>query len=144
MNHDSYPDYYIADILRSTKVIALVGASPNPERPSYRVMAFLLRKGYRVIPVNPGLAGQQIHGQTVAATLADIAEPIDMVDIFRNSEAAGETVDEAIAAGVRAVWMQLGVVNAAAAARAEAASLRVVMDHCPAIEIPRLGIPPVR
>ena len=134
----------IETILRDCHTIAVVGLSSDPNRPSYDIAAYMQRHGYRVIPVNPGLAGQQIHGQTVAATLADIAEPIDMVDIFRNSEAAGETVDEAIAAGVRAVWMQLGVVNAAAAARAEAAGLRVVMDHCPAIEIPRLGIPPVR
>ena len=93
MNHDSYPDYYIADILRSTKVVALVGASPNPERPSYRVMAFLLRKGYRVIPVNPGQAGKEILGQPVVARLADIVEPIDMVDVFRAADALPSVVE---------------------------------------------------
>ena len=138
MNHDSYPDYYIADILRSTKVIALVGASPNPERPSHRVMAFLLRKGYRVIPVNPGQAGKEILGQPVVARLADIVEPIDMVDVFRNSEAAADAVDEAVAIGAKVVWLQLGVRNDAAAARAEAAGLKVVMNRCPKIEWPRL------
>lgn len=136
-------DAEIASLLNSVRTIALVGASPKQDRPSWRVMGTLLAHGYRVIPVNPGLAGQEIHGQKVVATLADISEPIDMVDIFRNSEAAAETVDEAISAGVKAVWMQLGVINEAAADRAEAAGLKVVMNHCPAIEIPRLAIAPV-
>jgi uncharacterized protein len=133
-------DKDIADLLSTIRTIALVGASPKPERASFKVMRRLLDHGYHVIPVNPGLAGQQIHGQDVVATLADITQPIDMVDIFRSSEAAGEAVDEAIAVGAKAVWMQLGVINEEAAARAEAAGLKVVMDHCPAIEIPRLNV----
>lgn len=136
-------DAEIAALLNSVRTIALVGASPKQDRPSWRVMGKLLAHGYRVIPVNPGLAGQEIHGQTVVGALADISGPIDMVDIFRNSGAAGAVVDEAIAAGAGAVWMQLDVINAAAAARAETAGLQVVMNRCPAIEIPRLGIAPV-
>ncbi len=136
-------DAEIADLLNSVRTIALIGASANADRASYGVMRTLLGHGYRVIPVNPGLSGQSIHGQLVVGSLSDIAEPIDMVDIFRNSEAAGETVDEAIAVGAKAVWMQLGVINEVAAGRAEAAGLKVVMDHCPAIEIPRLGIAPI-
>jgi predicted CoA-binding protein len=140
MNHDSYPDYYITDILRSTKLIALVGASPNPERPSHRVMAFLLRKGYRVIPVNPGQAGKEILGQPVVARLADIDEPIGMVDVFRAAHALPSLVEEVLALDPlpKVIWGQLSVRHDGAAAIAEAAGIKVVMDRCPAIEYPRL------
>ena len=132
-------DSEIRDILTSTRTIALVGWSPKPDRPSHRVAAFLKARGYRVIPVNPGQAGQTVLGETVVASLVE-AGPVDMVDIFRRSEEAGGVVDQAIAAGAKVVWMQLGVVDEAAAARARAAGLKVVMDRCPAIEIPRLGL----
>jgi uncharacterized protein len=144
MNHDHYPDAYIRDILEGARTIAVVGASPRPNRPSHRVMLFLQRHGYRCIPVNPFAAGSEILGERVYARLADIPDdpiwPIDTVDIFRRSEMAGSVVDEAIASGAKAVWMQLDVRDDAAAARAEAAGLKVVMDRCPAIEIPRLGV----
>lgn len=130
----------IADLLTSVRTIAVVGASNNPERASFGVMKFLIDHGYTVIPINPGLAGQTIHGAEVKASLDD-AGAVDMVDIFRNSGAAWAVVDEAIAVGAKAVWMQLGVVNEEAAARAEAAGLKVVMDHCPKIEIARLRLP---
>jgi uncharacterized protein len=140
MNHETYSDLYLRDILTTVRTIAVVGASPRRGRPSHGVMAYLQRQGYRTIPVNPKAAGSTIHGETCYARLADVPEPIDMVDIFRRSEAAGAIVDDAIAAGAKVVWMQLGVRDAAAAARAEARGLKVVMDRCPAIEIPRLGL----
>jgi predicted CoA-binding protein len=130
----------IRNLLTEARTIALVGASDRPDRASYGVMAYLQQRGYRVIPVNPQITGEHLHGEFVFRDLDQIGEPIDIVDIFRNSAAAGEAVDAAIAAGAKAVWMQLGVVNEAAAARAEAAGLQVVMDRCPKIEIPRLGI----
>ncbi|RYE50875.1 MAG: CoA-binding protein [Rhizobiaceae bacterium] len=133
-------DQDIAALLKNAKTIAMVGASDRPDRPSYGVMRFLLSKGYDVIPVNPQLAGETIHGRTVLATLAEIDAPIDIVDIFRNSAAAGEVIDDAIAAGAGAVWTQLGVFNDEGVARAEAAGLKAVVNHCPAIEIPRLGL----
>ena len=140
MNHDNYSDDYIRGIFARVKTIAMVGASPRPDRPSNHVMEFLQRKGFRVIPVNPQAAGQILHGEKVVATLADIAEPIDMVDIFRRSSEVAPVVDEAIAKHVKIVWMQLGVRDDNAAAKAEAAGIDVVMNRCPAIEMPRLGL----
>jgi predicted CoA-binding protein len=140
VDHETYSDAYLRDILTSVRTIAVVGASPRHERPSHRVMAYLQRRGYRTIPVNPNAAGGTINGETVYAKLADVPEPIDMVDVFRRSEMAGGVVDEAIAAGAKVVWMQLGVRDDDAAARAEAHGLQVVMNRCPAIEIPRLGM----
>ena len=130
----------IRDILTTARVIALVGWSPNPDRPSHGVAAFLARQGYRVIPVNPGQAGMIALGEVVQPSLSAIVGPVDIVDIFRRSAMAGAVVDEAIAIGAGAVWMQLGVRDEAAAARARAAGLRVVMNRCPDIEFPRLGI----
>lgn len=131
----------IRDTLTSVSTIALVGASDDPYRPSHEVMAFLQAHGYRVIPVNPGLAGQTLLGEVVHASLTEIPEPVDMVDIFRRSEFAGAFADEAIAIGAKVVWMQLDVIDEEAAARARAAGLTVIMDRCPKIEISRLGIP---
>ena len=142
MNHDSYSDDYIAGALR-VKSIAMVGASAGTNRPSYFAMKYLLGKGYRIVPVNPTLAGQQILGQQVVATLADVPAPIEMVDIFRNAEAALEITREAIRLkdqlGLKVIWMQLGVRNDVAAAEAEAAGLKVVMNRCPKIEYGRLS-----
>jgi uncharacterized protein len=136
-------DAEIRDLLLSARTIAMVGASPKPDRPSHGVMEKLQSQGYRVIPVNATIPGEHILGEYVFDRLDQIGVPIDIVDIFRNSEAAGESVDEAIAIGAKAVWMQQGVINQAAAARAEAAGLKVVMDRCPKAEIRRLGLPPV-
>ena len=136
-------DEDIAELLAGTRTIAMIGASDRPDRPSYGVMAMLQRHGYRVIPVNPQITGEHVHGEYVWRELSQIGEPIDMVDIFRRSGAAGDAVDEAIAAGAKSVWMQIGVVNEAAAARAEAAGLKVVMDRCPKIDLPRLRVPRV-
>ena len=133
------PEDMIREILTSTKRIALVGASAKPERASHGVMKFLLAQGYDVTPVNPGLAGQEIFGRRVVASLEEAA-PLEMVDLFLNAADVGRPVDDAIRLGAKTVWMQLGVVNEAAAAKARAAGLNVVMDHCPAIEIPRLGL----
>ncbi|MDE2445976.1 MAG: CoA-binding protein [Alphaproteobacteria bacterium] len=134
LNYD--PDF-IPQILREVKTIALVGASNNPARPSHEVMNFMLQHGYHVIPINPGLAGNIVLGQTVVASLVDVVEPIDMVDIFRNSDAAGAVVDEALLLSPlpKVIWMQIGVQNDEAAARAEKEGLRVVMDRCPKIEL---------
>jgi predicted CoA-binding protein len=136
-------DAEIAELLSSVRTIALVGASDRPDRPSYGVMKFLQDHGYRVIPVNPAITGEHVHGEFVWRELSEIGDPIDMVDIFRRSADAGNAVDQAIAAGAKAVWMQLGVVNEDAAARAEAAGLKVVMDRCPKIEIGRLRLPKI-
>jgi predicted CoA-binding protein len=133
----------IADLLRNARTVAMVGASDNPGRASFGVMKFLQDQGYRVIPVNPRITGEHVHGEYVWRDLSQIGEPIDIVDIFRKSEAVGPIVDEAIEAGAKAVWMQLGVEDQAAAARAEAAGLKVVMNRCPKIEFARLGLSPV-
>ena len=141
MNHDAYDNAYIADILNSVKTVAMVGASANEVRPSFFVMKYLLGKGFSVVPVNPGHAGREILGQTTYARLADIPEPIDMVDIFRAPEAVPGIVDEVLALDPlpKVVWMQLGVRHDAAAAKAEAAGIEVVMNRCPKIEYGRLS-----
>jgi predicted CoA-binding protein len=134
-------DEDIRDLLANARTIAMIGASDRPNRPSYGVMKFLQDHGYRVLPVNPQIAGEHVHGEFVWTELAQLGVPIDIVDIFRRPVAAGEAVDQAIFVGAKAVWLQIGVINEAAAARAEAAGLKVVMDRCPKIEIPRLGVP---
>ncbi len=148
MNHDTYDDAYIADILNDVKTIAMVGASANTSRPSYFAMKYLLAKGYRVIPVNPAMGGQSILDQPVAVSLTQIPGlldlgSVDMVDIFRNSDAALEVTREALALkdklGIKVIWMQLGVRNDTATAEAEAAGLRVIMNRCPKIEYGRLS-----
>ena len=141
MNHDSYNDNFIRGILNTVKTIALVGISPKDNRPSYFAFKYLLDRGYRMIPVNPGHAGKEILGQKVYAKLADIPEPVDMIDIFRGSQFAMGIVDEALAMEPRpqVIWMQLTVRDDAAAAKAEAAGLKVVMNRCPKIEYGRLS-----
>jgi predicted CoA-binding protein len=141
MNHDEYSDTYIRGILNTVKTIAMVGISPKDNRPSYFAFKYLQERGYRMIPVNPGQAGKEILGQKVYAKLADIPEPIDMVDIFRASQFAPAVVDEALALKPRpsVIWMQLGVRSNAAAELAEAAGVKVVMNRCPKIEYGRLS-----
>lgn len=140
MDHDHYSDDYLRDILQSVRTIALTGASPNPARPSNGVMGYLLSRGYHVVPVNPGQAGKQIQGREVFGRLADVPVPVDMVDVFRASAYLSEVVDEALqmVPPPQVIWAQLGVRDDAAAAKAEAAGIKVVMDRCPAIEYPRL------
>lgn len=140
MKHDHYEPAEIRDVLTSTKTIAVFGASANPSRPSHGVMQFLLDKGYRVIPVNPGHAGRQIHGQTVYARLADIDIPVDMVDVFRAADQLPDVVDEILAMAIlpKVIWGQLTVRHDGAAAKAEAKGIKVIMDRCPAIEYPRV------
>jgi predicted CoA-binding protein len=141
MNHDSYPDNYIRGILNTVKSIAMVGISPKDNRPSYFAFKYLLERGYRMIPVNPGHAGNEILGQKVYAKLTDIPEPVDMVDVFRAAQFAPGVVDEALQMTPKpaVIWMQLMVRNDEAAAKAEAAGLKVVMDRCPKIEYGRLS-----
>jgi uncharacterized protein len=143
MAYPDYPDALIARILRSVKTIAMIGASPNEVRPSYFAMKYLLDKGFKIIPINPGQAGKDILGQRVYARLSDVPAPVDMVDIFRNSEAVGPITDEVLAnkdrLGVKVLWMQLGVINEDAARRATAAGLTVIMNRCPKIEYGRLS-----
>jgi uncharacterized protein len=136
-------DTAIAHLLTTARTIALVGASDRPDRTSHEVMAMLQGHGYRVLPVNPAITGQHILGEYVWDNLGQIGVPIDIVDVFRRSNAVGPVVDDAIKVGAKAVWMQLGIINAEAAATAEAAGLQVVMDRCPKIEIHRLGLPKI-
>ena len=140
MNHDSYDSALIRDVLKNTRRIAMVGASPNPARPSNGVLRFLVGKGYDVVPINPGHAGKEIHGQTVVASLADVDGPIDMVDVFRAADQLPALVDEILALPNRpkVIWGQLTVRHDKAARKAEEAGITVIMDRCPAIEYPRL------
>ncbi|HET6535437.1 MAG TPA: CoA-binding protein [Sphingomicrobium sp.] len=136
-------DEDIAELLTDARTIAVVGASDRPSRPSYGVMKFLQDHGYRILPVNPQITGEHVLGEFVWRELAQIGVPIDIVDIFRRPDAAAEAVQQAIFVGAKAVWMQIGVINEEAAAKAESAGLKVVMDRCPKIEIGRLGLPKI-
>ncbi len=138
---DFYTDAYIRDILRECRVFGMVGASTNWNRPSYFAMKYMIQKGYRVIPINPRAAGEELIGETVVASLSDLPVPVDLVQVFRRSDQVGPVVDEALSLAVppKVIWMQLGVINHEAAAKAEAAGLRVVMNRCPKIEYARLS-----
>ncbi|MDW3207273.1 MAG: CoA-binding protein [Alphaproteobacteria bacterium] len=138
---DFYTDAYIRDILRECRVFGMVGASTNWNRPSYFAMKYMIQKGYRVIPINPRSAGEDLMGETIVASLTNLPEPVDLVQVFRRSDQVGPVVDEALSLATppKVIWMQLGVINHEAAARAEAAGLRVVMNRCPKIEYARLS-----
>lgn len=138
--HLQYDDDFIREVLTEAKTIAIVGASPKPERASHYVMAYLKARGYRTIPVNPLIAGQELLGEHVYASLRDIPVQVDMVDVFRRSEEAPALCDDAIKIGAKSVWMQLGVIHGDAARHASDAGLKVIMDRCPKIEMPRLGL----
>lgn len=138
VDHDAYAPGYLRHILERAKTIAVIGASPEPWRPSFGVMRYLQRVGYRIIPINPTALGQSVHGEPIVGSLRDVAGPVDLVDIFRRPEAVPEAVEDAIAAGAPAVWMQLGIRHDAACARAEAAGLEVVMNRCISVEHSRL------
>jgi predicted CoA-binding protein len=142
MNHEAYSDAYVRGVLSSTETIAMVGASANAARPSYGVMQFLLQRGFRVTPINPGLAGQDLQGQKVYASLHDVPHAIDMVDVFRAGDAVAALVDEILQLPTlpKVLWMQLGVFDAEAAAKAEAKGIKVVMNRCPVIEMHRLAL----
>ena len=138
VDHDAYPTSYLRDILARARTIAVVGASSDPWRASYGVSGYLKRKGYRIVPINPTALGQSVHGEPCRASLRELLEPVDLVDIFRRPDAVGEAVEDAIAIGAPAIWMQLGIRNDAACARAEAAGLAVVMNRCISVEHARL------
>jgi len=140
IDHDHYDDAYLRDILATSRTIAMIGASPKADRPSHGVLGYLTRVGYETYPVHPGIAGTELFGRKVFARLADVPVAIDIVDVFRNSDAIPALVDEVLALEVlpKVVWLQLGIRNDAAAARLEAAGIKVVMNRCPAIERPRL------
>jgi predicted CoA-binding protein len=136
-------DADIRDLLTAARTVALVGISDRPDRASNQVMKVMQDHGYRVIPINPMITGEHVHGEYVWRELSQLGDPIDIVDIFRKSSEAGAAVDAAIAIGAKAVWLQLGVIDEAAAARAEAAGLQVVMDRCIKVELARLGVAPI-
>jgi predicted CoA-binding protein len=138
VDHDAYRPDYLRGILRGAKTIAVVGASNEPWRPSFGIMRYLQRAGYHIVPINPFLTGQTVHGEAFRASLRDVAEPIDLVNVFRRPDAIGEVVEDAIAVGAPALWLQLGIRNDAACARAEAAGMAVVMNHCISVDHARL------
>lgn len=138
VDHDAYGPGYLRGFLERARTIAIIGASPEPWRPSFGIMRYLQRQGYRVIPVNPFAAGETVHGERVVASLRDVSEPIDLVNVFRRPDAVSEAVDDAITAGAPMLWMQLGIRNDAACAKAEAAGIAVVMNRCISVEHGRL------
>ena len=138
VDHDAYRPEYLRELLTRAKTIAVVGASNEPWRPSFGIMRYLQRAGYRIVPVNPFLAGQSVHGEAFRPSLQGVAEPVDLVNVFRRPDAIGELVEDAVAARAPALWLQLGIRNDAACARAEAAGMAVVMNRCISVEHARL------